>query len=434
MSYPAARLRFSIATLGFLAAIALAVTITLLLQERARTRDLLLPALSYEELTGSLFTPPAGDPFRAPRLRVLPVPDFTGAMAIWGSTGRDRRGNLWFGVSACCSGGSARLYQFDPEGDTWRDHGSVTDQLKALGRHRAGEGQVKIHSRIVNAGDGLLYFASSDEEGEKEDGSAPPRWGGNLWRIDPASGKWQHLLAAPEALIAVAGIGRYVYALGYWDHVLYQYDTLIGTSKRKVIGSVGGHISRNLIADARGHVFVPRVRREANGSLAAVLVELNSELREIAATPLDAYFAKGAPEGNHGITALSYIRDGRILFLTSRGSLYSIDPPNPKAPGQGLKVRGLGWIHPRGEAYTASLFSLGDSTSIAAIAAGQRGHEWVVMDLRSTISSAFPLDTQGLKDVLLYGSISRDNRGRAYAVGWQGIARGKGPLLLQIEP
>jgi hypothetical protein len=99
-----------------------------------------------------------------------------------------------------------------------------------------------------------------------------------------------------------------------------------------------------------------------------------------------------------------------------------------------LKVRGLGWIHPRGESYAASLFSLGDSASIAAIAAGQRGYEWVVMDLRSGISSAFPLDTQGLKDVLLYGSISRDTRGRAYAAGWHAISRGKGPLLLQIEP
>lgn len=434
MSHPAAKLRFSIATLGLVTAIALASTITLLLQERGRTRDLLLPALTYEELTGSLFTPPAGDPLRAPKVRVLQAPDFTGATAVWGSTGRDRRGNIWFGFSASGDGGSARLYQFDPEGDTWRDHGSVTDQLKALGRYRPGEGQVKIHSRIVAAGDGLLYFASSDEEGEKEDGSAQPRWGGHLWRIDPASGKWQHLLAAPEALIAVAGVGRYVYALGYWDHVLYQYDTLIGTTKRKLIGSVGGHISRNLVADARGHAFVPRVRRAANGALSAALVELDSELREIAATPLDAYLGKGAPEGNHGITGLAYIRDGRILFLTARGFLYSIAPPNPKAPGQARKVRALGWIHPKGEAYAASLFSLGDSASIAAISAGPRGYDWVVTDLSTGVAAAFPIDAQGLKEVLLYGSISRDNRGRAYAVGWHAIARGKGPLVLQIEP
>ncbi len=434
MSHPAAKLRFSIATLGLVTAIALAGTITLLLQERGRTRDLLLPALTYEELTGSLFTPPAGDAFRKPKVRVLQAPDFTGATAIWGSTGRDRRGNIWFGFSASGDGGSARLYQFDPDGDTWRDHGSVTDQLKAMGRHRPGEGQVKIHSRIVAAADGLLYFASSDEEGEKEDGSAPPRWGGHLWRIDPTSGKWQHLLAAPEALIAVAGVGRYVYALGYWDHVLYQYDTLIGTTKRKLIGSVGGHISRNLVADARGHVFVPRVRRAANGALSAALVELDSELREIAATPLDAYLGKGAPEGNHGITGLAYIRDGRILFLTARGFLYSLAPPDPKAPGQARKVRGLGWIHPKGEAYAASLFSLGDSASIAAISAGQRGYEWVVMDLSTGVAAAHPIDAQGLKEVLLYGSISRDNRGRAYAVGWHAIARGKGPLVLQIEP
>jgi len=190
-----------------------------------------------------VFTPPTGDPFRGPRERVLQAPDFAGAIAMWGSTGRDNRGHIWFGFSACCNGGSARPYEFDPQNDLWRDHGSVTDQLKATGAYRQGEGQIKIHSRIVPAGDGRLNFVSADEESEKADGSVLPRWDSHLWCIDPESGKWQHLMAAPEGLIAVAGVGRYVYALGYWNHVLYQYDTLTGATTRREIGSVGGHIS-----------------------------------------------------------------------------------------------------------------------------------------------------------------------------------------------
>ncbi|MBL8385800.1 MAG: hypothetical protein JNM90_22140, partial [Burkholderiales bacterium] len=333
-----------------------------------------------------------------------------------------------------CSGGSARLFEYDPESDQWRDHGSVVAALRSAGRHRQGEGQVKIHSRIVQAGDGWLYFASSDEEGEREDGSALPRWGSHLWRVDPATGKWQHLLSAPEALIAVAGVGRHVYALGYWGHVLYQYDTLTGATRRREIGSVGGHASRNLIADARGHVFAPRVRRDARGAVTASLVELDIELRELAATPLEGYFSAASPETHHGISALAYARDGRIAFLTSRGLLHALDPPAPGAPRSALRVRSLGWVHPSGEAYTAALFSLGDARHLAAISARQGGYDWVVLDLHTRAAVPFPLATGTLKDVLLFGSITRDNRGRAYAVGWHGAERGKLPLVLQIEP
>jgi hypothetical protein len=434
MSRHAMKMRFAIAILGLVAACALAAIITFVIHERGRTRETTPLTLTYEELTGSVFTPPTGDPFRVPKVRVLQAPDFPGAIAIWGSTGRDSRGHIWFGISACCDGGSARLYEFVPQSDAWLDHGSVTDQLKATGAYRQGEGQIKIHSRIVPAGDGRLYFVSTDEEGEKEDGSVLPHWGSHLWSIDPESGNWQHLMSAPEGLIAVAGVGRYVYALGYWNHTLYQYDTLTSAIKRREIGSVGGHISRNFISDARGHAFVPRVRREADGSLSAWLIELDNELHERAATPLDAYFGKGATENNEGITGLAYIRDGRIVFLTSRGFLYALDPINPTAPDEPRNVRALGWMHPKGEGYVASLFSLGDNASIAAVFAGQRGHEWVLMDLRVGISAAFPIDTKDLKDVLLYGSIARDNSGRAYAVGWYSIPRGKGPLVLQIEP
>ncbi len=426
------KLRFSITALA--AACALAAVLTLVIHERGQLPETMPLNLTYEELTGSVFTPPRGDPLRAPKVRVLKVPDFPGAMAIWGSTGRDSRGHIWFGISACCDGGSARLYEFVPESDIWLDHGAVTDQLKAAGAYHPGEGQIKIHSRIVLAGDGQLYFVSTDEEGEKADGSVLPHWGSHLWKIDPESGKWQHLLHVPEGLIAVAGVGRYVYALGYWNHILYQYDTQTSAIQRREIGSAGGHISRNLISDARGHVFVPRVRRAADGSLSAALVELDNDLNERATTPLDGYLGKGTLEGNEGITGLAYLRNGRIVFLTSRGFLYALDSIDPSAPDQPRTVQRLGWMHPEGEGRVASLFSLGDNANIAAIFDGQRSYEWVVMNLRVGMSAAFPMDISDLKDVLLYGSITRDNRGRAYAVGWHSIPRGKGPLVLQIEP
>ena len=428
------KLRLGIVLLAALAACALAVVIATMLRDREAAANAILPMLTYEELTGSRFLPPSGNPNRAPTVRVLDVPDFTGATAIWGSTGRDRRGRLWFGVSASGDGGSAHLFAFDPAGNSWRDHGSVVEQLKTAGLYKPGEGQVKIHSRIVQGGDGWLYFASTDEEGEKEDGSAPPRWGGHFWRIDPERGQWQHLFAAPEGLVAVAGVGRFMYVLGYWGHVVFRYDTLTAATKRVQVGSIGGHVSRNIVADARGHVFVPRVARDPAGAPTARLVELDSELRELASTTLEGYFGKGAVQDNHGITGLAYLPNGRILFVTSRGYLHVIDSPDRQAPERPVKVRSLGYVHPEGEAYTASLFSLGDAGHVAAISATPRGYEWVVADIGSGLANAYRIDTHDMKDVLLYGSVARDNAGRAYAAGWHAIPRGKGPLLLQIDP
>jgi hypothetical protein len=60
------------------------------------------------------------------------------------------------------------LLQFDPDTGAWHDRGTVVDQLKSAGLYRQGEGQVKIHSKIVPGDDSWLYFASTDEEGEME--------------------------------------------------------------------------------------------------------------------------------------------------------------------------------------------------------------------------------------------------------------------------
>ncbi len=387
-------------------------------------------SMSYAELTGSLFAEPPADPFSAPKVREIKVPEFAGATSIWGSSGRDARGRIWFGVSVSGSRSSARLMQYDPVAQQLNERGVVVEQLKAAGLARAGEGQAKIHSRIVPAGDRKLYFSSMDEEGESEDGSALPRWGGHLWRIDDDTGRWEHLLRCPEALIAVSGAGRYVFALGYWGHVLYSYDTVEAKVRRVEVGSVGGHISRNFVTDVAGHAWVPRVARAADGSLSASLVEFDGELREVNATPLEFYLGKGSPEGNHGITGLAWLPDGRIVFTTARGHLYVIAPRHA-APAQ---VTPVGWLHPDGESYAPSLFAYGGTVLAGVVSRGNR-FEWVVHELRSGIGFARPLDTLGLRNVLLYGSVSRDDAGRMYVMGWAANGRGgQRPLVLQLTP
>ena len=190
-----------------------------------------------------------------------------------------------------------------------------------------------------------------DEEGEAGDGSVYPTWGGHLWRLS-ATGAWQHLRTTKEALIAVAAGGPYVYALGYFNHVLYQYHTKTGVMKSVAVGSAGGHVSRNFAADARGHAFVPRITRAATGSPAAALVEYDADLKELAATPLPEYFEKGNDD-SHGIVGVSSGADGSSLVATGKGRLYQI-VPQTSGPST---ITDLGWFHPKGLALRAVDFS-----------------------------------------------------------------------------
>jgi hypothetical protein len=387
-----------------------------------------LPALSYAELTGSTFVVPAGDPLRAPAVRELKLPSLPSASSVWGATGRDSRGRIWVGVSSQSAAVGAHLLQFDPEEDRWQLRGDVLEALKRAGVYRAGESQTKIHSKIVPAADGWLYFASTDEQGEVP-GTVPPRWGGHLWRIHPDTHEWQHLAAVPEGLVAVSGVGRRIYALGYWGHVLYGFDTGTREMTRTVVGAAGGHVSRNFLADARGHAYVPRVRQQPGGAVVAELVELDVAQREIAATPLEHYLGKETLLNNHGIVGLAYLPDGRLVFTTHRGHVYLVEPKGA-APA---RVSAVGWLHPGGEAYAPSLFPFGGGTLVAGVTQRAGRFEWVVMELTTGVSAAFPLDTKDLRKVLLYGSISRDNAGRFYLGGWAADGAGvQRPLVLQV--
>jgi len=393
----------------------------------------LAPAQSLPDgqRTGSHFMSLPSNPFRAPQVRVLDVPGFADANSIWGATGRDVEGRIWIGVSAKHPGGSAHLMQFDPRSDQWIDRGAVVDALAAMNRLRPGEGQVKMHSKIVPADDGRLYFTSMDEEGEAEDGSALPKWGSHLWRIDPQRGQWEHLLDAPEGLVAASAGGRYVYALGYWGHVLYQYDTVTGGIRRAVVGAAGGHASRNVIAWLDGHAFVPRLAAGADGKLTAVLVEFDPDLQEIGATALDHYGDDGDPAADHGIVGLAYLANGRIVFTTHQGYLRLIEPRS----GAAAVVSSLGWFHPEGRAYAPSLFSFDGQALLAGVTERNGRHEWVVFDIDSRVVRAFALDTGNVQGPLLYGSITRDDAGRFYVGGWQSVpGGGHRPLLLQIDP
>lgn len=385
--------------------------------------------LSRRAALGGLSTLAAGptlaaDALRLPAVREIPLPAFPGAHAIWGATGRDAAGGIWLGVSALDGGNSAHLMRFDPISDTVTDRGNVLAQLPS---RRPGEAQIKIHSKIIPMPDGRLWFTSTDEEGEVDDGSAPPRWGSHVWSLAPGETGWRHHLAVPEGLTCAAGGGRTVWALGLWGHVLYAIDIHTGAVARREIGAPGGHMSRNIVADARGHAFVPRVRMGGDGVVSAELVELAPPMTEIGATPLANYAPGMTPGGAHGIIGLASLADGGIVISTSAGFLHHI------APGAPSRVTPLGWFHPAGPSYASSLFAW-DATRIGGLAQVEPfTWDWVVHDIATGQSQARRIALPLGRIQLIYGSDVRDNAGRVYAVGRHSTDRGKVPVLLQID-
>ena len=379
-----------------------------------------------------------------PDVARLALPSFDGAHAIWGSTGQDSAGHLWFGVTAEGSAvPSAHLFEYDPSLDQFTDRGDVVSQLTSAGVVRKGEHQAKIHSRIVQGPDRYLYFSSMDEEGEHEDGSQLPRWGGHLWRMSLDTHKWEHLLATPEALIAVGTGDRFVYALGYFGHVLFQFDTKSRDVKRLPIGSVGGHVSRNFVVDYRGHAYVPRLR-----ALNVSLVELGPDLQEVKETPLESdHYFEGSPTDTHGITGLQEMADGSWYFATHVGFLYHIQPParSSDVDHAAATVTRVGWLHPNGATYVASLFTTDGADTLLAlshnvIGQGATGrYQWLTFELKTGVSRVAPFVVPSLDEVVtsrssFYGSSTRDAQGHHYVVGVTPSGTRTVPIVLRVTP
>jgi hypothetical protein len=367
-----------------------------------------------------------------PQVRILKPPDFWGEYAIWGSTGVDRAGHIFFGMTSNDDrgSGSAHLFELNPTTDTFADRGNVVAELERLGLRRPRETQMKIHSRIVQAADGYQYFSSMDETGEKEDGSKLPTWGGHLWRRGP-SGSWEHLAATPQALIGIATGGSYVYALGYFDHVLYQFDTRTRRIRSVTVGAATGHVSRNFFVDDRGHAFVPRVTITSPPTPHADLVEFDPDLKEIGAQALNEYF-EDSPGDSHGIVAVSPDGGHGWFFATGKGRLYHEQANATRR----FFLEDLGWIHPQGPHYAASMFRDDRTGTLYAVATtshnGNTAFEWIARSANgATTVTRFPYGDAPVFPMpsLLYGSITRDSTGCFYVVGSMSYK----PLVLQVS-
>jgi hypothetical protein len=394
-----------------------------------------VPAATTSDLE-PMWTEAPLNPVEIPTIRAVRIPPFPGASAVGNAAGRDGRGHVWFGVStAAASDPSARLMEYNPDSDQVTVRGDVLDELRKSGLARPGERQRAILTRVVQAPDGYLYFASADAAGA-DDGGAPGPGGSHLWRVRPSDGRWEHLLAAPEGLFAAACGGSYVYALGHPGQVLYQYDCATGRVRSARVGWDGDFAANGLLADRRGHAYAPRLRRGAAGA-DMVLVEFNAELAEVAELPLDRPERSAA--GHPRLVAGQPLADGSLALVVDRGFLFRVTPGAGDTPA---RVAALGPFHPRGEAEVFSLFSPDGGRYLMGLARGPTVRdgrcEWLVRDLQAGGPVVVPVSIPGedgreMSGLSLCGSMTRDDAGRFYVGGTYRRGDTPRPLLLQIR-
>ena len=391
------------------------------------------PPIGWEQYSGTVFgNEPLIPDLISPDVRLIQFPEFDGAFAIWGASGRDRDGNIWLApASHFVETQSGRVFVYDPATDKVTSRGDVLSELRKSGLYRPGEQQPKIHTKFYQGEDGCLYFASSDDPAAGQSTSDRPKWGSHLWRI--RDGRWEHIHSLTEGITALAGNGKFMYFLGYPDHLLIQYDCRTGTIQTVAVGSVEGHISRNLLCDYRGHAYVPRLKMVAANHAEHTLVEFDTNLNEVTQHPLPHY-QFGAASECHGILAHQPLADGSIVFTTHAGRLFKLDPTRGRS-----KLLDLGWFHPGGRSYSSGLFTFSGERYLVGAAQIENRWSWVCYDMETARSRELPFDLPsppGISsaDAFLYGCTTKDNTGDFYMVGAFRNEKGKRvPIALRIR-
>jgi hypothetical protein len=388
---------------------------------------------TLEQRLGTHFNEVNSKHFKPPNVTQLQLPNTQEDSVLWGATGRDDFGHIYFGVSTYSKNAdTAFLYQYSPHNNSLIKQSDVISQMKKSGLYTDGISQNKLHSKFYQADDGYLYFTSFDEQGENGKQGILPIHGGHIWRKKPDALNWEHIRATKEALIAVNTDGRFVYALGYWGHVLYQYDTQAQVTNQIRVGAIDGHISRNFLVSQNGHVFVPKVEISANNTLVVNLNEYDSALNLVASTPLEHYLYDNK-HSKHGIVSYINMKNGDIYFVTAVGALYKITQTSDDKHQVSFEVF-LSEINEVG-GYFPSLFSINGENFLVAFGrlSNSKHYSWLVYETSTKTTAIYDLKTFDNKN-LLYGSVTRDDLGNFYVVGVDPSIRTKHqPIILQLS-
>jgi hypothetical protein len=242
--------------------------------------------------------------------------------------------------------GQARVYAYDPATKGVKLVVNVRDVVPDP-RYAAG----KIHGRIDQGRDGLLYFATyygkTPEKGSEQ--TKASFIGSALLRYDPVSGKAEMLGApvpkqgVPTSLTDAGRMILYGYAAYSDDFIVYDL------AKRELKYRGGGDTqktSRNLMLDRNGRVYYA----QDDGGVMRYDPQTNRVTATKAKLPAGKKGGEGSAGGLRASTGAG--ADGVIYGATHGGALFAFDP-------EAETVKELGETWPGGQ-YTAVMERSGD--------------------------------------------------------------------------
>lgn len=95
-------------------------------------------------------------------------------------------------------------------------------------------------------------------------------------------------------------------------------------------------------------------------------------------------------------------------------------------------------MHPDGEAYIASLFSIDGNSMLEGVSRKKANndnnkYQWVIYNTKLHLGNVIKLPIDHIEKPLLYGCVTRSNSGEYYLVGWNRLVGKYQPLLLKLK-
>nr|WP_136251767.1 hypothetical protein [Ningiella ruwaisensis] len=368
--------------------------------------------------------------FTPPKLRDIPLPEDLNNTAVWNGVGINDEGEVYLGLSSIQAvDNTAFVISIDPKTQQIKRHSDAVSQLKQEGVYETGLSQKRLQTDFIADDDGFIYFATHDRMGM--DKSNLSQSGSYLWRMHKGDDNWELLLKTEESIIAIKKHKQFIFALSFWDHVLYKYDTVSQLSSAIKIGSFPRHFSRKFIIDKRGHIFVPRVEKDIEDQLSVVLVELNTDLAILDIHPMPDYWnANGL--GNHGIVASTETLEGVTYFTVASGGLYKLE----ESVSGRSKLDYLGKFEPQlPESYISLVIAPEQVPILVGFGKTKRESDyyWFIRELSTNIVVNYPA-TEFDGRFLLYGANHKRDKSQIYIVGEQLLEDGiSKPVLYKAE-
>jgi hypothetical protein len=357
--------------------------------------------------------------------------------SCWWALGNNRAGNIYVAISNHLNypGGNVAVFKYDPALDRMSFLNDLQSVSTAAGNWLATENQQKVHTRLIEGGDGRVYFATHDNSW----GNLSDHRGTHFYAIendqisDLSVNTTQYLdkdMQTVEGSIGVhvenygtigmemaPGIPGIIYGITYGEGYLYQLK--LGTGAIRMIARTGrGHnegIIRNLAVDLDGNAYVP-VRGATNGEIRIFKYDnAQDSWGDTGKSYMDGFLAvKDSDKSGWLLHVYPKARD-MAYFIAYDGKVYRFTFET------GL-LEYLGILEANPNPRVNNLILSDDGKRLYALVyryGGTSENKFVEFDLETglarTIESRIAL--YGTRD-LIFGGFAKDRLGHAYMVGW----------------